>query len=132
MSYKTEIRKEYGYRGRASRFQWETKIFKYLKENGPRYPSELRKELKVPKEQERTYYRALERLNNLGAIKDIEGKIGLFNQEPPEEIEARIETGNLELNIPLKREQAKKIIHEIPSIKNKPHAKKVLKEAGLI
>jgi len=133
MGYRKIGSMEYGQKSRFSkRFIWQSKIIRYLSKNGPCEHYNLKSKLKVPLREERTFRRALEELKNLQLIKNIDGKIALRGQEPPEEIEATIKAKNLELNIPLKREQAKNIIQTLPSIKQNSEAKKVLREAGLI
>lgn len=129
-------RPNYSYMGKSRknslRFYWKHRTISFLRENGPSYTSELIKKLKVPAREKRTFQRALGDLRALEVIKEKEGKNYLMGQEPPEEIEAKIKTKNIELNIPLKREQAKSVIQELPSIKNKPEAKKVLERVELI
>lgn len=92
----------------------------------------LKKELKVPSREERTFQRGVEDLETLQVIKNVNGKLVLLGQEPPEEIHVTVGTGNLEFNIPLKREQAKKVIQKIPSIKKEATTRKVLEEVDLV
>lgn len=91
------------------------KILDYLKKNQPRTTTELMKELKVPKKQERTFYRAIGDLRSYGLI---EGEaIPYLAGHKVQEIKATIGPRALRLEIPLKADLARKLLNNRPLIR---------------
>jgi len=116
-----------------TRLYFKRTVFQTLKDNGPHTKKELKNILKVERFQEKTFDRAVNDLKFIGAIiEDEHGKLFAYGHEPPETIEVHVGSPNLELTVPVKREQAKKIIEKAPELKRNKEASTVLKETGLI
>jgi hypothetical protein len=131
MQYKKIPNNIYRVRKRAS---YKMKILETLAKQGPLRKAQIKKALNVPPKQERTCERAFKELKDGGLATEDEST-GMWyarGQEPPETVEIRVGSPNLELTIPAKREQAKKIIEKTPELKRDKKASTVLKETGLL
>jgi len=115
------------------RFRYKKAIFQRLK-NGPALKVELKKSMNVPSSEAKTFDRALNELKDIGAVTMDKktGKLYAHGHEPPETIEINVGSPKLNLTVPVKREQAKKIIKQCPSLKKDKEASTVLKETEIL
>jgi len=119
----------------TSRRMWGQRILDYLKKNEPRPTLELMEKLKVPDKETRTFYRALGDLRAYGTV--VGDAIPRLSGQEMEEIKATIGPRALRLEIPLKKELARKLLNDRPLIRRailrrNGFASQILRETGLL
>lgn len=123
---------------RRLRMKWDKRILQWLKTNGAHFPFEIIAELNVPEREKRSFYRAIERLIDLGVVtKQDDGKIARVGYEDPEKLRISIGPRPLRISIPIPTGTAKRILGKRPAIKllltrRKGPVCEVLSELGIL
>jgi len=108
----------------------------YLRLRGPRRRPCLKKELKVPTKQDRTFDRGIENLEYLGDVKEKDGNLIPYGHEEPEHLKISIGDQNFMVEVPIKTELAKRALQKNPSVRGKITARResrdFLKEVGIL
>jgi hypothetical protein len=99
----------------ASRREWGQRILDHLKKCEPCPTMELIEKLKVPKKEERTFYRAIADLRSYGLIEG--DTIPRMPGHKVEEVKVTVGPRALRLEIPLKTELARKLLNDRPLIR---------------
>ncbi len=122
---------------KTNRRYWEKRALNYLRKQGPRSTPTLIQELNVPPEKERTFYRAIEDLKDLKVLKENNGLLYPYGHEEPEVAKVSVGPRVLRVEIPIKRQLAKRILGKRPFIRRliefrRGLAYEFLSEAGLL
>ncbi|MEM3700997.1 MAG: hypothetical protein QXL57_09085 [Candidatus Bathyarchaeia archaeon] len=112
----------------------QTAVFRKLVKEGPKTTKQLINELKVSSKDERAFYRGIKELKDIGVVTQNEKTQALYayGHEPTEIVKLNVGSQNVNLTIPVNREQVPKIIKKCPSLTRNREASAVLKETNLL